>query len=147
MSGLRDKIQAQLARYDDDAFAALANRGLLRRARKDLEKETPRVEQETADQLALAFGGHRIEFDARGATHARCSCPANGTCQHILAAAIYLQGSPAASTETTPAEAAPAGSSSASADSSTPSSAPSPILGADSLATLRDAVLAFSARE
>ena len=50
MSSLREALHLQLARFDDDAFTALANRGLLRRARKDLEKETPEiVEQRNAD--------------------------------------------------------------------------------------------------
>jgi hypothetical protein len=88
---LRQALAAQLARYDDDAFAALANRGLLRRAIKDLEKTPATVAEERADALVMAFGEHRIRFDARGPAHAQCSCPASGVCQHILAAALTLQ--------------------------------------------------------
>jgi hypothetical protein len=94
MSGLREALHLQLARFDDDAFAALANRGLLRRARKDLEKETPEIVEESPTRIIMRFGGQRIEFDARGPTEARCTCPARTGCQHILAAAIAL-GSPA----------------------------------------------------
>ena len=95
MSTLRTKLQAELARYDDDAFAALANRGLLRRARKDLEKSAVEIASDTPQTLVMTFGGHQIQFDTRGAAHATCSCPASGVCHHILAAALSLQAPPA----------------------------------------------------
>jgi len=92
MSTLRQRLVEQLARFDDEAYAALANRGLLRRARKDLETQSASIVEESADTLTLAFAEHRIQFTARGPAHAQCSCPASGVCQHILAAAISLQG-------------------------------------------------------
>src|SRR5690348_6776849 len=91
VSGLRARLVEQLARFDDDAFAALANRGLLRRAQKDLEKQRPEIVEEAEDAVTVGFGGHRIRFDARGPAFAQCSCPAAGVCQHILAAAIGLR--------------------------------------------------------
>lgn len=102
MSALRDTLRAQLARFDDEAFAALANRGLLRRAYKDLESATPTVDEERDDALLVDVSGQRVRFDARGPAQARCTCPASGVCQHILAAAIGLQRIFA---ETTPSEA------------------------------------------
>lgn len=39
MSSVLDQLGALLARFDDDSYAALANRGLVRRARKDLEQQ------------------------------------------------------------------------------------------------------------
>jgi hypothetical protein len=87
---LRETLRLQLARFDDDAFAALANRGLLRRARKDLDKETPDIVEESSSRLVVQFGGQRIEFDARGPAAARCTCAARAGCQHVLAAAIFL---------------------------------------------------------
>lgn len=99
MSGLREELLAQLARFDDDAYVALANRGLLRRARKDLEQQEAVIIEETPEQLLVGLGEQRIRFDARGPAAAQCSCPAGGVCQHILAAAIALQRSaPAVST-------------------------------------------------
>lgn len=100
MSSLRQALVAQLQRFDDEAFVALANRGLLRRAQKELEKQGATVVDDSPEGLTLVFGEHRIRFDARGPAHAQCSCPASGVCQHILAAAISLQnqveGAPAA---------------------------------------------------
>lgn len=84
-------LLAQLARFDDEAYIALANRGLLRRAHKDLEKQDAAIIEETPLHLIVGLGEHRIRFDAQGPAAARCSCPAGGVCQHILAASIALQ--------------------------------------------------------
>lgn len=91
MSGLREQLREQLERFDDDALAAFANRGLLRRAQKDLEKLAPDVIEESPETVVVGMGEHRIRFDGRGPTHAQCSCPASGVCQHVLAAMIALQ--------------------------------------------------------
>lgn len=142
MTTLRAELAAQLARYDDDTFAALANRGLLRRATKDLEKQAATVVEDGADALVMAFGEHRIRFDARGPAQARCSCPANGVCQHILAAALTLQRDAQAAPSTTAApaeEAAPAASPPADA---TPVAAP-----ADPLAALHASLAAIAASD
>ena len=152
MNNLRSQLQAQLARYDDDAFAALANRGLLRRARKDLEKGPARIVEETERELILTFAGHHIRFDARGAPQAQCSCPASRVCQHILAAALTLQApaepqtksAPAASTATGLATPASAG------ESAETSGAASPAVdtpGGDPLEPLRTALLRMNATE
>ncbi len=86
------QLQAQLARYDDDAFAALGNRGLLRRAYKDLETQAADIKAQ-ADAVIVTVVGQRVRFDARGPAQAQCDCPAAGVCQHLLAAAIALKRS------------------------------------------------------
>ena len=91
MATLKEELYAQLRRFDDEAFAALANRGLLRRAQKDVEKEMPALLSETPAALTVGAGGFEISFDKRGPAHARCTCPATSVCQHILAAALALQ--------------------------------------------------------
>ena len=88
---MREQLTGQLARFDDEAFAALANKGLLRRAYKDLEKYSTPVVEETPELVTVALGEYRVQFDVRGPSQAKCSCPANNVCQHILAAAIFLQ--------------------------------------------------------
>lgn len=92
MNTVRSALVAQLARFDEDAFVALANRGLLRRAHKDLEKQAAKILEDSDQTLRIGLGEHSISFDGRGPAHAQCSCPASGICQHILAAAIALQG-------------------------------------------------------
>jgi hypothetical protein len=91
VSAVREQLQAQLSRYDDDAFAALANRGLLRRAYKDLENHAPAIVNESDEALHIAFAGQEVRFDLHGPAQAHCSCPASGVCQHILGAAIGLR--------------------------------------------------------
>lgn len=88
---LRQRLFAELQRYDDEAFVALANRGLLRRAGKDLDTITPAVVDENNDALVIAVGDLRVRFDAKGLVGARCSCPAGGVCQHILSVGLWLQ--------------------------------------------------------
>jgi len=90
MSALGEELAAQLRRYDDEALAALGNRGLLRRARKDLEKTAVKLLENTSAVVTIEVGEHRISFDARGPAHARCSCGAGAICHHVLAAAIRL---------------------------------------------------------
>lgn len=91
MSSVLDQLGAMLARFDDDSYVALANRGLVRRARKDLEQQRVDIVEQGAAQVVVSFGAQRIRFDHRGPAHARCDCPASGICQHILAAAMGLQ--------------------------------------------------------
>lgn len=91
MSTVLDQLGVLLARFDDDSYVALANRGLVRRARKDLEQQKVDIVEQGATQVVVSFGAQRIRFDHRGPAHAQCDCPASGMCQHILAAAMGLQ--------------------------------------------------------
>lgn len=113
---LREQLRAQLARYDEEALIAWGNRGLLRRAGKDLETQAPRIEQEDEQALVLAFAGHRQRFDARGPTQAHCGCPASGVCQHLLAVVLWLQREGLAPEATLDCPSAPPGSVEAHAD-------------------------------
>ncbi|MBL8471809.1 MAG: SWIM zinc finger family protein [Rhodocyclaceae bacterium] len=91
MSALADTLYAQLARFDDEAFVALANRGLLRRAQKDLERLAVTVVEQGAAAITLAVGAEQVRFDAGGPAKAHCTCSSGGVCQHILTAALSLQ--------------------------------------------------------
>ena len=104
---LRPALLAQLLSFDDEAFVALANRGLLRRAYKDLESSPPRLLEEGAEHLLLECGAYQLRFDLRGPAFAQCSCPASGVCQHILTAALGLREILAEPGETLAAEPAP----------------------------------------
>ncbi|HPG77499.1 MAG TPA: hypothetical protein PK756_02480 [Piscinibacter sp.] len=91
MSTVLDQLGALLARFDEESYVALANRGLVRRARKDLEQQPIEIIESGSAQVVVAFGAQRIRFDHRGPAQAQCDCPATGMCQHILAAAMGLQ--------------------------------------------------------
>ena len=91
MSPVLNQLSALLSRFDEESYVALANRGLVRRARKDLEQQRVELMEQTDTQVVVGFGDRRIRFDHRGPAHAQCDCPASGTCQHILSAAMGLQ--------------------------------------------------------
>jgi hypothetical protein len=90
VTALGEELAAQLRRYDDEALAALGNRGLLRRARKDLEKLAAKLVENGPEVVTIEVGEQRIAFDARGPARARCSCGSGTICHHVLAAAIRL---------------------------------------------------------
>ncbi|WP_343888809.1 hypothetical protein, partial [Kribbella sandramycini] len=87
---VRVEVIAVLERYDDAAWSALASRGLLRRARKDLERLTPEVVAEGPDMLEVVVGDATVSFGPAGPPAARCTCPAGATCQHVITAALWL---------------------------------------------------------
>ncbi|WP_405055873.1 SWIM zinc finger family protein [Kribbella sp. NBC_01505] len=83
-------IRDVLQRYDDDAWAALASRGLLRRARKDLERVSPEIVAEGPELLTVKVGVETVGFGAAGPATATCTCPSGTVCQHILAAGLWI---------------------------------------------------------
>jgi hypothetical protein len=83
-------IAAVLGRYDDEAWIALANRGLLRRARKDLETLEVRVTSETHEGVEITVGDRTVRIGVAGPGTAVCSCPSVVTCQHIITAGLWL---------------------------------------------------------
>jgi hypothetical protein len=87
------ELKRQLGLLDDGALSALASAGLLRRARKDLESATPSWNLD-GDAIKVDLGAHQVVLDRRGPAHARCTCPAKTTCQHVLAASLYLAALP-----------------------------------------------------
>ena len=98
-----------VAGYDEAALEALANRGLLRRARKELDSAPPECVSATHDSCQIQLGSWIVQLDQRGPAQAHCSCPALGMCQHILAACLWLrEQAPAAEAEQATATAEPA---------------------------------------
>ena len=94
-------LQAAYANYDDEALAALASIGLLRRAAKDVEAGKVAWHPEGgAAAGSVAADGQRVQLALPGPAAARCDCPAPGVCKHILAAALWLRAAPAAGPET-----------------------------------------------
>jgi len=87
------RLVALLGAFDDAAWEALASKGLLRRARKDLEKGLA-IEIAGASEagIELSVPPFRVVMPPTGPAKATCTCPAPGVCQHILAAGLYLQG-------------------------------------------------------
>jgi len=89
---LEAKIHSQVAALDDAALEALASKGLLRRAQKDLERGIAvTVESEGASAVHLKVEQFRVSIPEAGPAKAKCSCPAAGICQHILVAILFFK--------------------------------------------------------
>jgi hypothetical protein len=86
----RPAVVALLQRYDDDSWAALANRGLLRRAHKDLASTSPRIVREDDEGLDVEVDDRTVRLTLAGPGHATCSCPSTSVCQHVIAAGLWL---------------------------------------------------------
>jgi hypothetical protein len=84
------RVVKMLGAFDDTALAAIASVGLVRRARKDLEKESPVVEPREASIL-IRVGDGTVTMTESGPADARCTCPAGGKCRHVLVATMHLQ--------------------------------------------------------
>lgn len=91
---LLNRMAALLAGLDDASWEALGSKGLLRRARKDLEKGLMiEVGQDDADSLSLSIKvpPYVVSMPASGPAKATCTCPAPGICQHIIVAGLHLR--------------------------------------------------------
>lgn len=86
-------LRAALSVYDDAALETLANRGLLRRAAKDVEAGKVEIALESPAFIAVIADGERVEMDAGGPQTARCTCPATSVCRHKLAVVLVLRSS------------------------------------------------------
>jgi hypothetical protein len=76
--------------FDETALEALASKGLLRRATKDLEKETVAASV-AAGRLEVRVGSETVSIPPEGPVRATCTCPATGACRHILTAVLAAQ--------------------------------------------------------
>ncbi|MDP1588245.1 MAG: SWIM zinc finger family protein [Prosthecobacter sp.] len=77
-----------------EALEALANKGLLRRAQKDLERGEVAGFEIVEQGLVVTVSGHRVTLIEAGPAKAACTCPAPGICQHIIAACLKLMQEP-----------------------------------------------------
>ncbi|WP_254512444.1 SWIM zinc finger family protein [Anatilimnocola floriformis] len=87
------RVRAIVRTLDDDALAALANKGLLRRAQKDLETSKPEISGCDDTCVRLKFADAAVEVPELP-SKSRCNCPATGVCRHILSALLYLRDDP-----------------------------------------------------
>lgn len=88
------RLRAALSTFDDDALAALASKGLVRRARKDLETARPEILDpgDDPERLRVQVAEAEVEL-ALPPAQSRCACPAGGICRHILSALIFVKES------------------------------------------------------
>lgn len=83
-------LRESLSVFDDDALATLANPGLVRRARRDIEEGKVRLVGCQAGKASIEADGQLVSIDARGPRAADCACRSVAICRHRIAAAIFL---------------------------------------------------------
>jgi hypothetical protein len=96
-SDLISKIRQALAQYDDDSLVAIANKGMVRRARKDLQSNIVKgilaagISDCDLAWVRLQVAAYEVEISTLGVTKATCNCAAVEVCRHILAASMWLR--------------------------------------------------------
>ncbi len=88
---LMDRISAAARALGDEDLAAMSNRGLVRRARKDVATAMPTVVGEESDRLVMACDGALVRL-AIPLTLSRCDCPETTLCRHVLACLLAVAG-------------------------------------------------------
>lgn len=84
------RVTELVRRYDEDAWIALANRGLLRRATKDLGALEVALLSSDDEAVVLAVGDREVTVPISGPAAATCTCPSTVVCQHVLTACLWL---------------------------------------------------------
>jgi SWIM zinc finger len=87
------KLRGVVKTLDDDALAGLANKGLLRRAQKDLESARPRIVAVDDGKVRVQLADASVDVPELVA-RSTCTCPATGICRHILGALLFLRDDP-----------------------------------------------------
>ncbi|MBY5400176.1 hypothetical protein AB9F46_10040 [Rhizobium leguminosarum] len=79
------------AALSDEVLEAASSKGLLRRARRDVEAGLVRLSGWDGGTALAEADGESVRLTAGPLTGARCSCPATGLCRHILAGIIFIR--------------------------------------------------------
>jgi len=86
----RIKLATMLCDVDENFLVALANKGLVRRAQKDLEGQTLKIE-ETDNAIKIVGPDWTVMMPVEGPAKATDDTIASGITRQILAATIYLR--------------------------------------------------------
>lgn len=97
-------LKEVLAAFDEAALIGLASKGLLRRARRDIEQDLVDVVELDDATAVVQADGEEVRLDTKGPAAARCTCPAAGMCRHILAAVLVVQAGREEAADTAPVE-------------------------------------------
>ena len=84
-------LAAMIAAHTDTALEALASKGALRRAMRDLDKGKASIESRDDTSAEITADGQTVKMSAEGPAAATCTCPAQGVCRHRLLAVLALR--------------------------------------------------------
>lgn len=80
-----------IAALDDDALAALGNRGLVRRAVRLVSENAVTLVSVTDAEVGLTCDGAAVKVLPGGPSAVRCSCPVAGVCVHVVAVCVWAR--------------------------------------------------------
>ena len=84
-----EELKRLLGQTDDEYFIGLSNKGIVKRAYKDLEQENPKAEWSGKEaEVTLAGAVCRIRIPLGEST---CSCPSRSVCRHLIGAMLFLK--------------------------------------------------------
>lgn len=86
-------MRSDLAALSIDSLAALSNRGLVKRAERELDAGAPTVVESPDGTVTATFDDGVVAVLAPGVSleRAGCSCPATNVCRHLLMAVLAYQ--------------------------------------------------------
>ncbi len=85
-----EELRELLGQLDDDYLIGLGNKGILKRAYKDLEQESPVADwQQDQVQVKLKEETCAIRVPLGESS---CTCPSRSMCRHIVTAILWLKG-------------------------------------------------------
>jgi hypothetical protein len=79
------------APLSDEVLEAASSKGLLRRARRDMEAGLVRLAGWDGGTAIAETDGETVRLPGGPITAASCTCPANGLCRHILASILFAR--------------------------------------------------------
>ena len=82
-------LQTVLQQADDDYLTGLANKGILKRAKKDLAEETPVLKWQGEEAHVTLTSETCVIRAPLG--ESSCSCPSSGICRHVMTAILWLK--------------------------------------------------------
>ncbi|MBN2533893.1 MAG: hypothetical protein JXB88_13470 [Spirochaetales bacterium] len=77
---------------DDTDWESLTSKGIVRRARKDMERENINDIKEDDEGVTILFKTYEIRIPRTGFSGTQCSCPATSMCHHIVMCGLHLAG-------------------------------------------------------
>ena len=93
-----------LADVDEDYLVGISNRGIVKRAYKDLEAEGVKAQEAAkgidlgAEELSVTAGDETVTLRLPLA-ESRCSCPSRSICRHVVMAVLIAKQAAAATGE------------------------------------------------
>lgn len=84
-------LRASLAAFDDAVLVALANRGLVRRAHRDVEDGKLRLVSAGDGKAVVEADGQLVTLDTSGPRTADCTCKSVAVCRHRIAVVLFLR--------------------------------------------------------